>query len=96
MDNDQIARVMRAYKMSPTEARLTIFLASEARVFSLFEIAVFLGKREQANSDWFKVNNSLKVVIHRIRSKIGKQLLTNVWGIGYELTPNADLLEVLQ
>ena len=96
MDNDQIARVMRAYGLSPGEARLTIFFASEARVFSLFEIANFLGKRKQANSDWPAVNNLIKVMISKIRSKIGKQLIANVWGIGYELTPDADLLEVLK
>ena len=96
MDNDKIARVMRAYGVSPNEARLMIFLAEEKRVVSLFEIANFLGKREQANTDWPAVNNLIKVLIHKLRRKIGKQLLVNVWGIGYELTPNAELLEVLQ
>jgi len=96
MDNDQIVRVMRAYKMSPNEARLTIFLATERRVVTVFEIADFLGKREQANENWFALNNYVKVLIHKLRRKIGKQMLANVWSIGYELTPNAELLEVLK
>jgi DNA-binding response OmpR family regulator len=96
MDIDQIARIMRAYNMTPNEARLTIFLAAEKRVVTVFEIADFLGKREQANENWFAVNNYVKVLIHKLRRKVGKQLLSNVWGIGYELTPNAELLEVLQ
>jgi DNA-binding response OmpR family regulator len=96
MDNDKIVRVMRAYSMTPNEARLTMFLAAEQRVFTVFEIANHLNKVEQANENWFAVNNYVKVLIHKLRRKIGKQLLVNVWGIGYELTPNAELLEVLQ
>ncbi|MBN3723071.1 response regulator transcription factor [Burkholderia sp. Ac-20379] len=67
--------------LSPTDmAILTMFINEPNRIFSRAEIAADL----DSYGDQFK-NNSIDVCLHRLRSKIGRGRILNIWGRGFRL-----------
>ena len=93
----RIIKLIREYpNLSPTEAKLILFLYDQGGFASHTEIANFLERPVNGVGDWRKATTLAKVMIHRIRKEIGKPLLISIWGHGYELTPNARLLSAVE
>lgn len=87
----ELSKLMVAYGLSPNEARVVACLREHEAV-THFELAVLLNKAEW---EWGDFNNSMRVMIHKIRRKVGKGVIKSVWGLGYQLKPDAKMLEVL-
>lgn len=93
----RIIKVIREYpNLTPTEAKLILFLHDKGGFASHTEIAHFLERPIKEPGEWAKSLNLSKVMVHRIRKEIGKPLLVSVWGQGYDLTANARLLSVVE
>lgn len=93
----RIIKVIREYpNLTPTEAKLILFLYDRGGFASHSEIALFLERPIKEDGDWAKALTLTKVFVHRIRKEIGKPLLVSVWGQGYDLTPNARLLSAVE
>lgn len=90
----ELSKLMVAYGLTPNEARVVACMR-ECKVVSHFQLASLLGKAEKAEEDWDGFNNSMRVMIHKIRHKVGKGVVNNIWGFGYEMKPDAKMLEVL-
>jgi DNA-binding response OmpR family regulator len=95
MNFNDLSKLMVAYKLSPNEARVVAYL-SEHESVTQFELAVVLGKKAKAEENWGAFNNSLRVMIFKIRKKVGNDVIDNLWGMGYRLVPDDKMLEVLK
>lgn len=95
MNPKNLSKLMIAYRLSPNEARVVAYLW-ERNAASNFELAEVLNKTEKAEEDWDGFANSLKVMIHKIRRKVGKDVIRVVRGYGYEIWPDDKMTDVMK
>lgn len=95
MNPKNISKLMVAYRLSPNEARVVAHLW-ERNAAPNFELAEVLNKTEKAEDDWDAFANSLKVMIHKIRRKVGKDVIRVVRGYGYEIWPDDKMTDVMK
>lgn len=82
-DHEAGAMLRVRFDLSDMEAALCVFLLSRPTGVVIHRdhilMAVWNG-REAAD-------NSVKIYVHKLRSKLGADTIKTVWGVGYFLTP---------